>query len=180
MARVANVPSSTLPAELAKKYETFATNYGPFRNQVAVLAHVPPAIKHLLPMLMELKDRQGVPQRYIELAVVVVSKLNECEYCVSHHAPQLKIAGISDRGVEHLLDYQYHEELDDSDKAVVAYAIAVTKNPQRIRDREFNALRAHFDESQIVELTLRIALCGFFNRFNDALMIETEAELADV
>ena len=26
------------------------------------------------------------------------------------------------------------------------------------------------------ELTLRIALCGFFNRFNDALQIEEEAE----
>ena len=32
----------------------------------------------------------------------------------------------------------------------------------------------HFDEAQIVELTLRIALCGFFNRFNDALMIALE------
>ena len=40
----------------------------------------------------------------------------------------------------------------------------------------FERLQAHFTEAQIVELTLRIALCGFFNRFNDALMIETEAE----
>ena len=56
------------------------------------------------------------------------------------------------------------------------YAIQVTETPQRIRDRMFERLRAHFTEAQIVELTLRIALCGFFNRFNDALMIETEAE----
>lgn len=27
---------------------------------------------------------------------------------------------------------------------------------------------------QIVELTLRIALCGFFNRMNDSLQIEME------
>lgn len=180
MARVADIPSSSLPRDLAEIYETFATDYGPFRNQVAVLAHVPPVIKHLLPMLMELKARQGVPQRYIELAVVVVSKLNDCEYCVGHHAPQLKVTGISDHGIEHLLDYENHEELDDADKAVVAYAIAVTENPQRIRDQVFDALRAHFDESQIVELTVRTALCGFFNRFNDAMMIETEAELAEV
>lgn len=178
MALVMDIPSNSLPPHLAEIYETFATDYGPFRNQVAVLAHVPPVIEHLLPMLMALKARQGVPQRYIELAVVVVSKLNECEYCIGHHAPQLEVAGLSRAGIEQLLDYQDHEELDDADKAVIEYAIAVTKSPQHIRDRVFDALRQHFSESQIVELTVRIALCGFFNRFNDALMIETEAELA--
>jgi len=35
-------------------------------------------------------------------------------------------------------------------------------------------LKAHFSEAQIVELTLRATLCGFFNRFNDALGIEME------
>jgi hypothetical protein len=35
-------------------------------------------------------------------------------------------------------------------------------------------LRQHFTEEQIVELTLRTALCGFFNRFNDALQIGME------
>ena len=30
----------------------------------------------------------------------------------------------------------------------------------------------HFSEAQIVELTLRIAMAGFFNRFNEALQID--------
>jgi alkylhydroperoxidase family enzyme len=40
----------------------------------------------------------------------------------------------------------------------------------------FERLRLYFSEAQIVELTLRITLCGFFNRFNDALGIEEEPE----
>ena len=45
----------------------------------------------------------------------------------------------------------------------------------------FEELRRHFSEEQIVELTLRISLCGFFNRFNDALMIGMEDNVkADV
>ena len=39
----------------------------------------------------------------------------------------------------------------------------------------FDSLREHFSEEQVVELTLRIALCGFFNRFNDVLQIDMEA-----
>ena len=88
----------------------------------------------------------------------------------------LEVEGISAEGIERLLDYADHPELEEVDKAVVEYAIQVTETPQRIRDRMFERLRTHFTEAQIVELTLRIALCGFFNRFNDALMIETEAE----
>jgi hypothetical protein len=38
----------------------------------------------------------------------------------------------------------------------------------------FERLREHFTEAEIVELTLRTALCGFFNRFNDALQIGME------
>jgi len=33
----------------------------------------------------------------------------------------------------------------------------------------FARLRRYFTAAQIVELTLRITLCGFFNKFHDAL-----------
>ena len=40
-------------------------------------------------------------------------------------------------------------------------------------------MKEHFTEEQIVELTLRTALCGFFNRFNDALQIGLEDGVMD-
>ena len=55
---------------------------------------------------------------------------------------------------------------------MVEYAKLVTEIAGRIPDRVFERLRLQFDESQIVELTLRVALAGFFNRFNDALRID--------
>jgi hypothetical protein len=73
MPRVTPLPSTVLAPDLAEVYETFVSAYGPFRDQAAVLAHVPPALDHLCSMLMELKQRRVVPWRYIELAIVVVS-----------------------------------------------------------------------------------------------------------
>ena len=52
--------------------------------------------------------------------------------------------------------------------------VQVTTEPNRIRDGVFTELRMHFTEEQIVELTVRTALCGFFNRVNDALGIGLE------
>jgi uncharacterized peroxidase-related enzyme len=176
MARVRDIPSSELPADLARIYEDFAGAYGPFRNQVAVFAHVPAALKHLMSMLMELREAKTLPKRYLEIAIVVVSKLNECHYCVAHHKPFLTVEGLSSDAVDRLLD-PGNPELDDTDRLVVEYARIAWENPQRIPNQLFDRLRARFSEAQIVELTLRTTLCGFFNRFNDALQIEEEAEV---
>ena len=58
------------------------------------------------------------------------------------------------------------------------YAVQVTRDHNRVGDRQFDGLRAHFSETQIVELTLRITLCTFFNKFNDVMMLEMEDEAA--
>jgi uncharacterized peroxidase-related enzyme len=178
MARVRDVSSGELPADLSAIYERFAAEYGPFRNQVAVLAHVPAALRHLMPMLMELREAKTLPKRYLELAIVTVSKLNECHYCVAHHKPFLVVEGVSAAGAERVLEYRDHPELDEIDRLVVEYSIAAWTAWNRIPEELFARLRRHFSEAQIVELTLRITLCGFFNRFNDALQIDEEPEAA--
>lgn len=170
MPRVTPLPSTALPPALAEVYQRFAS-YGPFADQAAVLAHVPPALDHLCRMLMELKSRQAVPWRYIELGIVVVSKLNACAYCVASHSPVLEVQGLSAAAVAQLPGTD-HPDLDEVDRLVIEYAILVTQDSGRIRDGVFERLRRHFNEAEIVELTLRIALTGFFNRFNDALQID--------
>ena len=176
MARVRDIAAGELAPDLARIYEEFAASYGPFRNQAAVFAHVPAALRHLMPMLMELRAAATLPKRYLELAIVAVSQVNACDYCVAHHKPFLAVEGVSAAGVDGLLDWRDHPELDEVDRLVVEYAIAATERPSRLPDAMFERLRRHFTEAQIVELTLRITLCGFFNRFNDALQIEEEPE----
>ncbi len=179
MARVRDIAPAELPADLAAIYERFARTYGPFRNQAAVFAHVPAALRHLMPMLMELREAKTLPKRYLELAIVAVSQANVCHYCVAHHTPFLVVEGVSAAGAARLLEWRDHPELDEVDKLVVEYAVAVTEEPTRIGDALFARLSRHFSEAQVVELTLRIALCGFFNRFNDALRIEEEPEVVE-
>jgi uncharacterized peroxidase-related enzyme len=176
MARVRNIEPAELPVALGEIYREFAGSYGPFRNQVAVFAHVPAALRHLMPLLMELRAAKTLPKRALELAIVTVSQLNACHYCVAHHKPFLAVEGVSPAGADRLLDYRDHPELDDTDKLVVQYAIAAWEAPRRIPEALFTRLREQFSEAQIVELTLRITLCGFFNKFNDALQIEEEPE----
>ena len=173
MPRVREIEIDEVPADAQPIYRRFATEYGPFLNQVKIFAHRPPALRHIMGLLLELADEAVLPKRYLEIALVVVSKLNDCEYCVAHHAPRLIDQGLSVEAMENILADQV-PGFDEVDTMVRDYAMQVTGTPGHIRDAMDERLHKHFSEEQIVELTLRIALCGFFNRFNDAMSIEME------
>ena len=173
MARVRDIEAGELTGEAREVYERFAGDYAPFLNQAKVFAHRPVALRHLMGMLLELSDEALLPKRYLEIALVVVSKLNQCEYCVVHHAPRLVKEGLDAEVVARVLE-PHCPGLDEVDLLVRDYAVEVTERSGQIRDRMFERLRQHFSEEQIVELTMRTALCGFFNRFNEALQIGLE------
>jgi uncharacterized peroxidase-related enzyme len=173
MARVRDVEIDEVPEEVRPIYKQFATEYGPFLNQVKIFAHRPPALKHIMGLLLELSDEQVLPKRYLEIALVVVSKINECRYCVAHHTPRLIEQGLAPEAVANILEPEV-PGFDEVDMLVRDFAVQVTNNFQYMRDQIFEDLKTHFTEEQIVELTLRTALCGFFNRFNDALQIDME------
>ncbi len=153
-----------------------AIGYGPFAHQVGAFAHRPPIMRNLYRMLIELREEHVLPRRYLELAVLTVSRRNRCAYCIAHHAPMLRVEGLAPEAVASLLETGDHANLDEADRLVVEYARLVTETPGQIRDAVFERLRRQFSEPQIVELTWRIALCGAFNRFNEALQLEIEPE----
>lgn len=173
MARVRDVEVHEVPEDVQPIYRRFAKDYGPFLNQVKVFAHRPVAVKHIMGLLLDLADEAVLPKRYLEIALVVVSKLNECSYCVAHHTPRLVDQGLGPDTVAGILDEDC-PGLDEVDRLVRDYAVQVTTHSPYMRDAIFDELKKHFSEEQIVELTLRTALCGFFNRFNDALQIGVE------
>ena len=174
MARVRDIHINEVPEDVRPVYERYSNEYGPFLNQVKVFAHRPPALKHIMGLLLDLADESLLSKRYLEIALVAVSRLNECTYCVAHHAPRLVDQGLSPETVAGILEPDC-EGLDEVDRLVRDFAVEVTTRSQTMRDEIFDRLKQYFSEEQIVELTLRTALCGFFNRFNDALQIGMES-----
>jgi alkylhydroperoxidase family enzyme len=63
---------------------------------------------------------------------------------------------------------------DETERAVLAYAEAMTITGQRVSDELFARVRKHFSEPQVVELTAAVALENFRNKFNVALGVEAQ------
>jgi uncharacterized peroxidase-related enzyme len=175
MARVPYITRNAVAPDAQAEFDAM-TGIGPFGHLAGALGHRGPILRNVVRMLAELREEGVLKRRYLELALVAVSQLNQCDYCVAHHGPMLTVEGVSPEGIASLLDYQNHPELDAVDRLVLEYTRQVTLEPNRTRDAIFDRLRAHFSTAEIVELTWRIALCGAFNRFNDVLQLEIEDE----
>jgi len=174
MARVATLLSNQLPEGAARSiFEKVENEYGAFGNMLGVLAHRPASIEHIYGLLLQFAAEGKLSKLHLEIVLVTASRANECSYCVSHHAPKLVAQHVSAETVEHILDADV-PGLGPVEKLVRDYALAVTR--QRVGDSLVVSLREHFSESQIVELTLRAALCAFFARFNEALDVQLEPE----
>jgi alkylhydroperoxidase family enzyme len=70
-----------------------------------------------------------------------------------------------------LLDFE-NGPFTDAEKAALAYAKQLTLDAHAIDDALFARLRRHYDEGEIVEISAMAGLFNYFNRVNDALLME--------
>ena len=82
--------------------------------------------------------------------------------------------GITEEKLMALADFESSPALSELEKLVVRYAAAMTGTPVDVSDELFNALRRHFNERQLVELTSAIAWENYRARFDHAFGIEAE------
>lgn len=70
--------------------------------------------------------------------------------------------------------YQDSAEFDALERLVLDYAVALTETPSNPSDGLVSALREHFDDRQLVELTAAIAWENFRARFNRGFDVEAQ------
>ena len=100
-----------------------------------------------------------------------ISELNKCEFCVSVAKMQLKTFGLSDEEISRIDQVKTEEE-----KVALQYAEASTHHAYNIDPAVFDAMKHHFSDEQIVEITSVVGLFNFINRFNDSLKVLPDVE----
>lgn len=178
MARVAPVAKAGAPTAVAAALERAERELPLFLNQIGTLAHLPGLVGRLLDLYLAFPRESLLPRPLVELAILTVSHVNACQYCIVHHSALGASHGVALDELRALQagDRRTAPVFDETERAVIEYAEQVTRDANGVSDELFGRLREHFTEPQIVELTLRIALCGFFNKFNQALQIDLEPE----
>jgi 4-carboxymuconolactone decarboxylase len=112
-----------------------------------------------------------VDHRLRDLAELKAATLTNCEYCIDLGSSISRRHGLSDEQLLALSRYRDSQLFSDIDKLVLDYAVGMSRTPVEVSDELFSALRQHFDDAQLVELTSVIALENLRGRFNLALGI---------
>jgi len=81
---------------------------------------------------------------------------------------------VTEAQLRDLQSYRESEVFSPLEKLVLDYAVAMTRTPVEVSTALFTALRSHFDEGQLVELTTAIAWENYWARFNHALGVAAQ------
>src|SRR5215813_11943428 len=85
-----------------------------------------------------------------------------------------RAAGVTEAQLHDLAVYERSPAFSELDKLVIQYAVEMTKTPVDVPESLFTALRTHFSDAQLVELTAAIAWENYRARFDHALGIEAQ------
>jgi alkylhydroperoxidase family enzyme len=103
----------------------------------------------------------------------IVSRGNNCTYCMGHQESKLAAAGVGEDVVA-ALDGDW-SEFTPAERAAFAFARKLTFEPNAIGDADVDALRPHYSDAQILEIAFVAAGFNAMNRWTGALRIPQEA-----
>ena len=184
--RIRMIEKDEAPAELAEHFDRADSAMqdgqlpGPtlFGNQIRALAHHPQLLQALIGVYEAFAESPSVERKLMELGVLICSRVNACEYCLQHHTPLAHASGLTSEQLRCIAQGSWNAARDlwtQKEWLVIRYAEQMTREPYKIGDALFDELHRYFDDRQIVDMTMRFALCSAWNKFNDALGLDIES-----
>lgn len=139
--------------------------------QIEILAHAPALLLGYGVFEQAIATRPRVDARLRSLAELKAAAAIGCEFCLDVGSQSARMSGVSEQQLRELHRYRESGCFDRIECLVLDLAAAMTRTPPNVELELIDALREHFDERQLVELTALIALENLRSRFNAAFGI---------
>jgi len=174
MARVSLIEPDQHP-ELAPITEKIRSGRrGTVINVYKLLLHTPAIAEIWLDLINAVRWKVDLDGRLREIVIVRIGHLNRCSYVVKQHVPQHTAPeGLTQEECDALADWRVSPHFDARERAALAFTDASTREVE-VPDAVFEALRSHFNERQIVELTVLIGTYNMHTRMCQALKIDPQ------
>ena len=97
-----------------------------------------------------------------------------CMYCVAHSGGAANHSGEDAAKIAAIWEFETSDLFTEAERVALRFAQAASSIPNMVTDEDFDALKEHYTDYQIVELLSIIGLYGFFNRWNDTFATPLE------
>ena len=176
MARISLIEEAEHPelADLIGRIK--AGRRGGLLNVYKLLLHSPALAQTWFDHNGAVRWKTQLTGRLREILIIRIAHLNGVDYVLAQHVPELALAeGLGIAECEALADWRATGLFDARERAALDYAEAMTLTTS-VSDHVFAALRRHFSDREIVELSVLIGTYIMHNRVMKALAIDLEPD----
>ena len=152
--------------------------FGRVANAVRVASHSPKLSQAIFGFLVaalreEVTDILSV--RTKTMVILKTSTLNGCKYWTGHNVTLGRALGFEEELIAEIEgDYENSDLFTADEKAAIKWAEVLTEKTYRENPQAMPELKKHFNEAQIVEISMVSGFFNFWNRFADGLQIDIE------
>lgn len=171
MAWIPVIPPAEASGALREEYERATKERGALANIFTITSLHPGILSRHLSLYEEVQFGESpLSRRERELVATVVSRENECGYCVTHHADAFG-RHAKEPGLQALVATDYKKaKLSPRERAIADHAVRLTRTPGEVTEQDVEKLRSvGLDDRAVLDLTLVVAYFNFVNRVASGL-----------
>ena len=124
-------------------------------------------------------NKSIIPTRVREAARMRIAQLNQCKVCLNFRAESVVAQGITEDFYAHVATAHTDERYSERERLAVDFAERFAIDHSNLDDEFFVRLHEHFDDAEILDLTICVAAFLGLGRMMRVLGID-ETSLADV
>ena len=168
-----------LPADIRERIEQVQEKAGFVPNVFLALAHRPAEFRAFMAYhdALLVKETGHLSKGEREMIIVATSGANNCLYCVVAHGAILRVYEKKPLVADQVAINHRKADITPRQKAMLDFALKVTRASHEIGDADFDALRAHgFDDEDIWDIAGISAFFGLSNRMANLMSLRPNDE----
>ncbi len=167
-----------LPDDLKETVLAVQEKAGFVPNVFLALAHRPDEMRAFFAYHDALMERDsGLSKAEREMIVVATSNDNGCLYCVMAHGAILRVRAKNAQIADQVAVNYRKADITPRQKAMLDFAMKVSKNSRSIADDDFETLRGHgFTDDDIWDIAGITAFFGLSNRMANFMSMRPNDE----
>ena len=173
------LPWDAVP-QFRERFEHYQNTRGFVPNSILTMARRPAIAEAFMDLNRAVLYEGTVPEELKMLVSLVTSQASGCRYCQAHMTNLSSIYSASDEKIRAVWDFETSPLFSPAERAALRLGYHSALVPNEVTAADFEELKRHFDESQIVEIVGTIALFGYLNRWNDTMATQLETKAVDV
>jgi AhpD family alkylhydroperoxidase len=125
----------------------------------------PEAYRAMAALERHVATESGLERSLLELMKMRASQINGCAYCLDMHSKDARAQGETEQRLYVVSAWREAPFYSPRERAALAWTEAVTLLSEGgVSDALFEEVRQHFDEREIVELTMAVIAINGWNR----------------